>query len=117
VRPRAGITERLRQQVARAIASGNRAVSEAADKYRVSWPTAHRALVVATTKWLPEPPPTPWLGIDETRFGSVCWIFGRDYLEAVRFAVDQLRRLLPGWAGIAAVGSLPHRSVCAGLAR
>jgi transposase len=41
VRPRARITERLRQQVARAITSGNRAVSEVAAEYRVSWPTAH----------------------------------------------------------------------------
>jgi transposase len=68
VRPRARITERLRQQVARATASGNRAVSEVAGEYDVSWPTAHKALVVAATKWLPEPPPTSRLGIDETRF-------------------------------------------------
>jgi len=47
VRPRARITERLRQQVARAIASGNRAVYEVAGEYDVSWPTAHKALVVA----------------------------------------------------------------------
>jgi hypothetical protein len=56
------------------IASGNRAVSEVAGEYGVSWPTAHKALVVAAAKWLPEPPPTPRLGIDETRFGSVRWI-------------------------------------------
>jgi transposase len=74
VRPRARITERLRERVARAIASGNRAVSEVASEYGVSWPTAHKALVVAAAKWLPEPPPTPRLGIDETRFGSVRWI-------------------------------------------
>jgi transposase len=74
VRPRARITERLRQQVGRAIASGNRAVSEVAGEFGVSWPTAHKALVVAATKWLPEPPPTSRLGIDETRFGSVRWI-------------------------------------------
>jgi hypothetical protein len=74
VRPRARITERLRQRVAMAIASGNRAVSEVAGEYGVSWPTAHKALVVAATKWLPEPPPTSRLGIDETRFRSVRWI-------------------------------------------
>ena len=62
VRPRARITERLRQQVAMAIASGNRAVSEVAGEYGVSWPTAHKALVVAATKWLPGPPPTSRLG-------------------------------------------------------
>ena len=62
VRPRARITERLRHRVARAIASGNRAVSEVAGEYGVSWPTAHKALVVAATKWLPGPPPTSRLG-------------------------------------------------------
>ena len=46
MRPRARVTERLRQRVAMAIASGNRAVSEVAGEYGVSWPTAHRALVV-----------------------------------------------------------------------
>jgi transposase len=74
VRPRARVTERLRQRVAIAIASGNRAVSEVAVEYRVSWPTAHEALVVAATKWLPEPVRTNRLGIDETRFRSVRWI-------------------------------------------
>jgi len=74
VRPRARVTERLRRRLAMAIASGNRAVSEVAVEYRVSWPTAHKALVVAATKWLPEPVPTSRLGIDETRFRSVRWI-------------------------------------------
>src|SRR5215216_2701703 len=74
VRPRARVTERLRRRLAMAIASGNRAVSEVAIEYRVSWPTAHKALVVAATKWLPEPVPTSRLGIDETRFRSVRWI-------------------------------------------
>jgi transposase len=74
VQPRARVTERLRERVAMAIASGNRAVSEVAVEYDVSWPTAHKALVVAATKWLPEPSPTPRLGIDETRFRSVRWI-------------------------------------------
>ena len=45
VRPRARVTERLRERVAQAIASGNRAVSEVAGEYAVSWPTAHKALV------------------------------------------------------------------------
>ena len=74
VRPRARITERLRHRVARAIAAGNRAVSEVAGEYGVSWPTAHKALVVAATRWLPEPPPMSRRGIDETRFRSVRWI-------------------------------------------
>ncbi len=73
-RPRARVTDRLRERVAHAIASGNRAVSEVAGEYGVSWPTAHKALVFAATKWLPEPTPTSRLGIDETRFRSVRWI-------------------------------------------
>jgi transposase len=74
VRPRARVTERLRQRVAMAIASGNRAVAEVAVEYGVSWPTAHKALIAATARWLPEPRPTGRLGIDETRFASVRWI-------------------------------------------
>jgi transposase len=74
VQPRARLTERLRQRVATAIASGNRAVSEVAGEYGVSWPTAHKALVAAAARWLPEPAPTSRLGIDETRFRSVRWI-------------------------------------------
>jgi transposase len=74
IRPRARLTERLREQVATAIAGGNRAVSEVAKEYRVSWPTAHRALVAAAVRWLPAPEPTQVLGIDETRSRSVRWI-------------------------------------------
>ncbi len=74
IRPRARLTERLRDKLARAIAAGNRAVSEVAGEFEVSWPTAHRALVVAAARWLPEPTPTSRLGIDETRFRSVRWL-------------------------------------------
>jgi transposase len=74
VRPRARVTERLREQLATAIAASNRAVSDVAAEYGVSWPTAHKALVAAAARWLPEPQPTTRLGIDETRFRSVRWI-------------------------------------------
>jgi transposase len=74
IRPRGRVTERLRAKVAEAIAAGNRAVSEVAGEYGVSWPTAHRALIAAAAQWLPEPTPTRRLGIDETRFRSVRWI-------------------------------------------
>ena len=47
VQPRARVTERLRARVAEAIAAANRAVSEVAAEYGVSWPTAHQALVAA----------------------------------------------------------------------
>jgi transposase len=74
IRPRARVTERLRDQVAHAIAGSNRAVAEVAREYGVSWPTAHKALVAAAARWLPEPEPTSRLGIDETRFRSVRWV-------------------------------------------
>jgi zinc-finger of transposase IS204/IS1001/IS1096/IS1165/Helix-turn-helix domain of transposase family ISL3 len=117
VRPRGRVTERLRNRVAIAIASGNRAVSEVAAEYGVSWPTAHRALVAAAARWLPEPEPTSRLGIDETRFSSVRWILDGGHVEAVGPVADLLRRLFSGWAGIpAGVGSWPHRRLREGLA-
>jgi hypothetical protein len=74
VRPHGRVTERRRHRVARAIAESNRAVSDVAREYQVSWPTAHKALVSAAATWPPEPEPTTRLGIDETRFRSVRWI-------------------------------------------
>ena len=74
IRPRARVTERLRDRVAVAVAGSNRAVAEVAREYGVSWPTAHKALAAAAARWLPEPEPTSRLGIDETRFRSVRWI-------------------------------------------
>jgi transposase len=65
--------ERLRDKLASAIAGSNRPVTDVAAEYGVSWPTAHKALVAAAAKWLPEPTPTTRLGIDETRFRSVRW--------------------------------------------
>jgi len=74
IRPRARVTERLRDKLASAIATSNRAVSDVAAEYGVSWPTAHKALIAAAARWLPEPAPTTVLGIDETRSRSVRWI-------------------------------------------
>ena len=74
VRPRGRVTERLRDKLAYAIAGSNRSVADVAAEYGVSWPTAHKALVAAAARWLPEPEPTAVLGIDETRFRSVRWI-------------------------------------------
>ena len=71
---RARLTSRLRTALATEIASGNRAVEEVARTHGVSWPTAHRALVAAAARWLPEPEPTKVLGIDETRARSVRWV-------------------------------------------
>jgi transposase len=74
IRPRARLTERLKDTLARAIAAANRAVAEVAVEYGVSWGAAHRALVVAAARWLPAPTPTPVLGIDETRARSMHWM-------------------------------------------
>jgi transposase len=71
IRPRARLTERLKDALARAIASSNRAVAEVASEYGVSWGAAHRALAAAAVRWLPEPTPTRVLGLDETRARSM----------------------------------------------
>src|SRR4051794_17147738 len=71
---RARVTTRLRARLAEAIAGSNRAVADVAAEHRVSWHTAHRALVAAAARWLPAPTPTRVLGIDETRARSVRWI-------------------------------------------
>jgi transposase len=71
---RARLTARLREQLAQAIAGSNRAVAEVAAEHGVSWHTAHRALIAAAARWLPEPTPTRVLGIDETRTRTVRWI-------------------------------------------
>jgi transposase len=73
VKSRARVTERLRDKLASAIAGSNRPVADVAAEYGVSWPTAHKALITAAARWLPEPEPTSRLGIDETRFRSVRW--------------------------------------------
>jgi transposase len=73
MKSRARVTERLRDKLASAIAGSNRPVADVAAEYGVSWPTAHKALITAAARWLPEPEPTSRLGIDETRFRSVRW--------------------------------------------
>jgi len=45
---RARLTARLRQRLAEAVARSNRAVSEVAAEYRVSWRTVHKAFIVAS---------------------------------------------------------------------
>ena len=114
VRPRARVTDRLRERVAHAIASGNRAVSEVAVEYGVSWPTAHQALVVAAAKWLPEPTPTSRLGIDETRFRSVRWILdGVSWKRSDPWLTSFVGCSAEGRRVAVGVGSWPHRIMCA----
>lgn len=74
IRPRARVSARLRDCLARAIAGSNRSVAEVAREHGVGWHTAHGALIHAAAAWLPAPEPTTVLGIDETRARSVRWI-------------------------------------------
>lgn len=71
---RARLTDRLRSTVTQAVTSSNRAVSDVAAEYRLSWPTVHRALIAAAAALLPTPAPTTVIGIDETRARSVRWL-------------------------------------------
>jgi hypothetical protein len=55
-RPAAGgVTERLRDKMATAIAGNSRPVADVAAEHGVSSPTAHKALGAAAARWLPEP--------------------------------------------------------------
>jgi transposase len=74
IRPRARLSARLREGLARSIAGSNRSVAEVAREHGVAWHTAHGALIAAAAGWLPAPEPTTVLGIDETRARSVRWI-------------------------------------------
>ncbi len=40
----------------------------------MSWRAAHKALLAAAARWLPELAPTSKLGNNETRFRSVRWV-------------------------------------------
>ncbi|HEY5787613.1 MAG TPA: transposase [Microlunatus sp.] len=102
--------------MATAIASSNRAVSDGAAEYGVSWPTAHRALIAAAARWLPAPTPTREMGIDETRFRTVRWIldgitrkrsdpWSTSFVDCSATVRDRAR-----------VGPWPHRRLRQGLA-
>jgi transposase len=70
---RARITARCRIAMAVKVGDENRSVVEVATEHRVSWPTAHRAVVAYGTRVLTEPEPLAVLGIDETRRGKPRW--------------------------------------------
>jgi len=121
VRPRGRVTERLRDRVATAIASSNRAVSDVAAEYTVSWRTAHKALVAAAARWLPEPSPTSRLGIDETRFRSIRWVLDditwkrsdpwlTSFVDCSRDGPGSLLGLAPGRTGACVQGWLGEQS-------
>jgi transposase len=73
---RARLTARLRTEVAAAICTTNRAVSDVAGEYDLAWSTAHRILIAAAGELLQPPVPTRRIGIDETRTRRVRWLFG-----------------------------------------
>jgi hypothetical protein len=66
-------TRRLRAAIGVAIGDANRAVSEVAAGFGVSWPTAHAAFVEVADRALAVSAPTRVLGIDETRRGKPRW--------------------------------------------
>ena len=66
-------TGRLRRAIGAAVADACRSVSETAEAYGVSWPTAHAAVITIAQEQLTEPQPTAVLGIDETRRGRPRW--------------------------------------------
>ena len=78
---------------------------------RVSWPTAHRALVAAAARWLPAPEPVRVLGIDETRARSVRWVLAdagwkrtdpwlTSFVDAGTTGPGRMLGLAPGRSGV-----------------
>jgi transposase len=71
---RARLTGRLRERLADAVGTSNRAVSDVAREHGVAWWTVQRAVVAELARRLPAPQPTSMIGIDETRARSVRWL-------------------------------------------
>jgi len=70
--PGARVTGRTRRAAGAAVGSG-RSVAAVTGDYPISWPVAHAAFVAYAEQLLPEPAPTPVVGIDETRRGRPRW--------------------------------------------
>jgi transposase len=70
---RSRLTTRLRSKVSAAVTTTNRAMSEVAGDYGLSWSTVHRILVATAVEVLGQAAPTTMVGIDETRARSVRW--------------------------------------------
>lgn len=70
---RSRLTKRLRTKVSAAVTTTNRAMSEVAGEYGVTWWTVHRILVATAVQVLGQAAPTTMIGIDETRARSVRW--------------------------------------------
>ena len=63
---------------------------------------AHKALLAAAARWLPEPERPAGLGNNETRFRSVRWVLDGITWKTPGSVADQLCRLLDDGPGIAA---------------
>ena len=127
IRPRARLSARLREGLARSIAGSNRSVAEVAREHDVGWHTAHGALVGAAARWLPAPEPTTVLGIDETRARSVRWIrqdagwrrsdpWMTSFVNADPHTPGRLLGLAPGRTGACVKGWLAGRRPSSGPA-
>jgi transposase len=73
---RARVTRRLVEAAGRDVADGGRTVAQAGRERGLSWPVVQAAFTGYAGRVLPaDPPPTPVLGIDETRRGKAEWRF------------------------------------------
>lgn len=119
--PRARVSARLRAHAARAVAVGNRAVSEVGTEYGLSWRTVNKAVIALAQQVLPEPEPTRVLGIDETRARSVRWVLAEagwkrtdpwmtSFVNADTTGPGRLLGLAPGRSGACVVDWLGLQS-------
>lgn len=119
----ARVTRRLTVEVAAAVTTTNRAVSEVANDDGIAWGMVHRILVRAAADLLGQAAPTPMIGIDETRIRSVRWTKGER--ERVGDTTLTWRRSYPWMTSIVDLdrpygggiigGRRAFRSVCRGL--
>lgn len=77
-------TGRLPPVMACAVADAGHGVTEVADYYGVSWPSARAAVVAPLQDVLREPEPTPVPGIDEPRRGGLRCAFSSEAARWVR---------------------------------
>ena len=70
---RARVTRRLTVEVAAAVTTTDRTVSEVAKDHGIAWGKVHRIRVRAAADLLGQAAPTTMIGIDETRARSVRW--------------------------------------------
>lgn len=68
---RGRVTARLRDRVGTAVTRSNRAVSDVASEYDLSWNTVPRVLVVAAAALTEPTRPTAVFGVNETEARSV----------------------------------------------